>query len=122
MVQFLHVATHHCVSLELSTSSTTLQNTWVVECYCRNYSTLSISSNTTVYWESKHIWLGGAIYTEDEDNINPLVYCTQLDTSAKIGECFFQLPGQNLSNGIDAQLLFKNNSADAGGVLYMVVQ
>ena len=34
-------------------------------------------------------------------------------------ECFFQLPGQNLSNGIDVQLVFKNNSADvAGSVLY----
>ena len=31
----------------------------------------------------------------------------------------FQLPGQNLSNGIDVQLAFKNNSADvAGSVLY----
>jgi len=81
-------------------------------------STFSISSNTTVYWESNHAWLGGAIYTEDGDNIDPLVYCTQLDTCAKKGECFFQLPGQNLSNGIDAQLVFKDNSADAGSVLY----
>ena len=36
-------------------------------------------------------------------------------------ECFFQLqlPGHNLSNGINVQLVFKNNSADvAGSVLY----
>ena len=34
-------------------------------------------------------------------------------------ECFFQLPGQNLSSGIDVQLVFTNNSADvAGSVLY----
>ena len=34
-------------------------------------------------------------------------------------ECFFQLLGQNLSNGADVRLVFKNNSADAAGsVLY----
>ena len=34
-------------------------------------------------------------------------------------ECFFQLPGQNLSKGLNAQLMFKHNSADdAGSVLY----
>ena len=34
-------------------------------------------------------------------------------------ECFFQLPSQNLSNGINVQLIFKNISADAAGsVLY----
>ena len=32
---------------------------------------------------------------------------------------FFQLPGQNVSSGIDAQFVFKDNSADdAGSVLY----
>ena len=42
--------------------------------------------------------------------------CTQNTTE---DECFFQLPGQNLSNGIDAQFIFKDNSADrAGSVLY----
>ena len=69
-------------------------------------STLSISSNTTVYWESNHAGSGGAIFVVDE-------YCTTKD------ECFFQLPGQNLSNGIDAQLVFKDNSADiTGSVLF----
>ena len=33
--------------------------------------------------------------------------------------CFFQLPGQNLSNNIDVKFIFRNNSADAAGsVLY----
>ena len=32
---------------------------------------------------------------------------------------FFQLPGRNLSDYVDAQFVFKNNSADfAGSVLY----
>ena len=29
--------------------------------------------------------------------------------------CFFQLPGQNLSTGLDVKVAFKNNSADAAG-------
>ena len=34
-------------------------------------------------------------------------------------KCFFQLPGQSQSKGIDVQLVFKNNSAEtAGSVLY----
>ena len=34
-------------------------------------------------------------------------------------KCFFQLPGQSQSNGIDVQLVFKNNSAKtAGSVLH----
>ena len=34
-------------------------------------------------------------------------------------ECFFQLPGQNLFNGIDVNFVFKNNFAGgAGSVLY----
>ena len=34
-------------------------------------------------------------------------------------ECFFQLPCQNLSSGVDVRLVFQNNSADiAGSVLY----
>ena len=34
-------------------------------------------------------------------------------------ECFFQLPGQNLSNGVDVKLVFQDNFADnAGSVLY----
>ena len=42
-----------------------------------------------------------------------------MDTCTTKGECFFQLPGQNLSNGIDSQFVFKDNSADlAGSMLY----
>ena len=80
-------------------------------------STFSISSNTTVYWESNHARFGGAIFVDDE--YNPLLYCTQLNTHTTKDECFFQLPGQNLLNGIDAQFVFNNNSADGvGSVLY----
>ena len=79
-------------------------------------STFFISSNTTVYWESNHARLGGAIYVDDGYN---LVYCTQSVSHATKDKCFFQLPGQNLSNGIDAQFVFKDNSANvAGSVLY----
>ena len=75
-------------------------------------STLSIS-NTIVYWESNHARSGGAIYFQVS------FYCTlDAHTCTTKGECFFQLPGQNLSNGIDAQFVFKDNSADAGSVLY----
>ena len=79
-------------------------------------STVSILSNTTVYWEHNHAILGGAIYVDD--SVNPFMYCTQVEKCIP-NECFFQLPGQNLSNGLDIQLVFKNNSADdAGSVLY----
>ena len=84
-------------------------------------STFSILPNTTVYWENNHATLGGAIFVDDA---SPLSYCTSfrptLATLVPKEECFFQLPGQNLSNGIvDVQLVFKNNSADvAGSVLY----
>ena len=79
-------------------------------------STFSILPNTTVYWENNHATLGGAIYVEDA---SPLSYCMLVATIVPKEECFFQLPGQNLSNGIDVQLVFKNNSADvAGSVLY----
>ena len=79
-------------------------------------STFFISSNTTVYWESNHARLGGAIYVDDGYT---LVYCTPSVTHATKDKCFFQLPGQNLSNGIDAQFVFKDNSANvAGSVLY----
>ena len=78
-------------------------------------STFSILPNTTVYWENNHATLGGAIYVYDA---SPVSYCT-LGSYVPKEECFFQLPGQNLSNGIDVQLVFKNNSADAAGsVLY----
>ena len=77
-------------------------------------STVSILSNTTVYWENNHASLGGAIYVDDSSN--PFIYCTQVEKSTN--ECFFQLPSQNLSGSLDVQLVFKNNSADAGSVLY----
>ena len=80
--------------------------------------TFSILPNTTVYWENNHATLGGAIYVYDA---SPVSYCTLgWDFSVPKEECFFQLPGQNLSNGIvDVQLVFKNNYANAAGsVLY----
>ena len=81
-----------------------------------NMSTISISTNTTVYWENNHAHLGGSIYVDD--SFNPFIYCTQIEKCTP-NECFFQLPGQNLSSGLDAQFIFKNNSADdAGSVLY----
>ena len=71
--------------------------------------------DTTVYWDNNHASLGGAIYVFDA---NTLVYCTKIATVIAREQCFFQLPGQNLSNGSDVQLVFKNNSADdAGSVL-----
>jgi len=80
-------------------------------------STFSISSNTNVCWESNHAWLGGAIFIKDDDN--SAAYCTQAQCDTEKGECFFQLPGQNLSNGIDAKFIFKDNSAaHTGSVLY----
>ena len=85
-------------------------------------STFSILPNTSVYWENNHASLGGAIYVYD--NI-PISYCPSTRYSSTSEsyvpneECFFQLPGQNLPNGIDVQFVFKNNSADvAGRVLY----
>ena len=78
-------------------------------------STVSILSNTTVYWENNHANLGGAIFVDDSSN--PFIYCTQVDKCTP-NECFFQLPGQNLSSGLDVHLVFKNNSADTGSVLY----
>ena len=83
-------------------------------------STFSLLPHTTVCWVNNHATLGGAIYVSDT---NPLIYCTQIAQyiAAYVPreECFFQLPGQNLFNGIDVNLFFKNNSADdAGSVLY----
>ena len=79
-------------------------------------STLSILPNTTVYWENNHARFGGAIYVVDAV---PASYCTVIATYIPQEECFFQLPGQNMSNGIDVQLVFKDNFAGgAGSVLY----
>jgi len=86
--------------------------------YLIENSKIFILPNTTVYWQNNHAGLGGAIYVDERSN--PFIYCTQIDTCTTNDEiCFFQLPGQNLSSGIDAQLIFRNNSADiAGSVLY----
>ena len=82
-----------------------------------NKSTFSILPNATVLWENNHAKRGGAIYVDDQSN--PFVYCTQANICTRKDICFFQLPGQNLSNHINVQLVFKNNSADdAGSVLY----
>ena len=81
-----------------------------------NNATFSILPDTTVLWENNHAILGGAIYVDDHSN--PFIYCTQTNICTRKGNCFFQLPGQNVSKGIDARLVFKNNSADAGSVLY----
>ena len=79
-------------------------------------STFFILPHTTVYWEKNHATRGGAIYVQDAI---PTSYCTQVSSYLPKEECFFQLPGQNLSNGVDVQLFFKNNFADdAGSVLY----
>ena len=46
-------------------------------------------------------------------------YYTLFATDILKEECFIQLPSQNLSNGIDVQLVFKSNSAGvAGSMLY----
>ena len=79
-------------------------------------SAFSILPHTTVHWENNHANLGGAIFVYDA---NPRIYCNRY---VSMEECFFQLPGHNLSHGIksiEMQLFFKNNSADsAGSVLY----
>ena len=78
--------------------------------------TISIFPNTTVYWENNHAMLGGAIYVQDA---SPISECTPVAALVPKEECFFQLPGQNLSSGINVKLIFKNNSADdAGSILY----
>ena len=76
-------------------------------------STFSILPSNTVYWENNHATLGGAIYVQDA---SPVSYCDPLMPKEK---CFFQLPGQSLTNGAHVQFVFKNNSADdAGSVLF----
>ena len=83
-------------------------------------STFSISPNALVYWENNHAAVfGGAIYFSD---YSPFSYCVSSDDPGSYiakEECFFQPTGKNLSSGSDAQLVFKNNSADvAGNVLF----
>ena len=78
--------------------------------------TISTLLNTTMYWENNLAYVGGAIFVEDA---SPISYCTSVAALATKGECFFQLPGQNLSSGINVKFVFKNNSADdAGSILY----
>ena len=63
---------------------------------------------------------GGAIYVLDTSHMS---YCNSkslinIATLTPKQDCYFQLPGQNLSS-IHMQLFFKNNSADiAGNALY----
>ena len=80
-------------------------------------SIISILPNTTVDWTNNHAFVGGAIYVSD--NI-PLSYCNlTVPTCVPKEQCFFQLPGQNVSSSVDAQFIFKNNSADiTGSVLF----
>ena len=64
-----------------------------------------------------HASLGGAIYVEDA---SPMSYCTHFAALVPKRECFFQLPGQNLSNGIDVQLIFNNKSAGIAGSMLAI--
>ena len=78
--------------------------------------TFVILPNTTVYWDNNHADVGGAIYVLDA---SPKSECALISTLVPKEECFYQLPRQNLSNGIDVQFVFNNNSVDiAGSVLY----
>ena len=65
-------------------------------------STFSTLPNPTVCWENNHATFGGTIYVSD---VNPQIYCTltaqcYINSCAYVPkeECFFQLPGQSLSN------------------------
>ena len=79
-------------------------------------STISILPHTTVYWENNYATHGGAIYVQDA---SPTSYCIHVSSYLPKEQCFFQLPDQDLSNGFNVQLVFKNNFADdAGSVLY----
>ena len=78
--------------------------------------TLSMLPDTTVFWNNNHATYGGAIYVTD---VSPLGYCASVATYVPEEYCFFQLPGQNLSNGIDVQFVFNDNLADAAGSFFM---
>ena len=69
-------------------------------------STFIILPNASVYWVNNHATLGGVIFV---DQIPQVSFCSQ--TLLK-KHCFFQLSEQNLNN----QVVFINNSADAGSV------
>ena len=78
-------------------------------------STFSLLPDTIASWEKNRADVGGAIYVEDK--YNSFIYCPHFHQAKH--DCFFQLPGQNLSNDINVQLVFRNNVADtAGSVLY----
>ena len=81
-------------------------------------STFFVLPHTIMWWENNYANSGGAIYVLTAITF---INCkmTKIATFIPREECFFQLPGQNLSSGLDVQLDFKNNSADAAGsVLY----
>ena len=83
---------------------------WISFWWCSLKSTFSMLPNTTVYWENNHAkYIGGAIY------VSPISYCTSCVLYGAKQECFFQLYGQNMSNGISVQFVFKNNSPDVAG-------
>ena len=86
-------------------------------------STISILPNTTVYWVNNRATSGGAISVW-EMTLNgsfDTTFCTQFDTCRPRINCFFQLPGQNMSNGIDAQLVSRTILLTMQEVCYMVV-
>ena len=69
-----------------------------------------------MYWANNHSRLGGAVYVYDA---SPISYCSTLATYVSKEDCFFELPHQNISNGIDVQFVFKNNDASVvGSVLF----
>ena len=73
-------------------------------------STFSILRNAIVYWENNNATFGGAIFVADA---SPFSYCAQeVALYVPKEKCFFQLPGRNLSDDIDVQFVFENNSAD----------
>ena len=64
-----------------------------------------------MYWVSNRATLGAAIFV---NQIPPKGFCNQIPPKK---DCFFQLSNQNLSKAND-QLVFINNFAVAGSVLY----
>ena len=88
-------------------------------------STFFLLPNTTVYWVNNHANLGGAIHVVDvpqKKSFRILSYCAQFYTSTQRRECIFQLPGHNLSSGINAQLVFKKTLLMLQEVCYTVVK
>ena len=77
------------------------------------------SSTAVTYFIGNHAEQdGGAIYVDDQ---HPFDYCYKGRVSLvleRLDECFFQIPDQNLSQSFNSQMIFKNNSAEKGGVLF----